>query len=144
MSKNNHTSIAPGGSGRSFKREKYKLQTNMWLKSRSWQLWFIKHFFKWGQQSWHLLALSQRATKLHLTPSSRWCLPRCHRSVRNDMRLFLRTKHYPVQLRTTEFWKRLTQYYSLLHSTAQYYKKLQSTTKKKSSTSSYFSSTTKY
>ena len=38
-------------------------------------------------------------------------LPNCRRSVRNDMRLFLRTKHYPVLLRTTK-WKVLLQYYS--------------------------------
>ena len=29
-------------------------------------------------------------------------------SVRNDMRLFLRTKQYPVQLRTTKFLKSAT------------------------------------
>ena len=33
------------------------------------------------------------------------------------MRLFLRTKQYPVQLRTTKFWKVLPQYYSVLQST---------------------------
>ena len=58
-----------------------------------------------------------RSGQLHVTPSSRWSLPRCHRSVRNDMRLFLRTKQYPVQLRTTKFWKVLPQYYSVLQST---------------------------
>ena len=60
-----------------------------------------------------------RSGQLHVTPSSRWSLPRCHRSVRNDMRLFLRTKQYPVQLRTTKFWKVLPQYYSVLQSTTQ-------------------------
>ena len=63
------------------------------------------------------------------------------------MRLFLRTKQYPVQLRTTKFWKVLPQYYSVLQSTTpesttpvllrttkyykvlvQYYSVLQSTT----------------
>ena len=58
-----------------------------------------------------------RSGQLHVTPSSRWSLPRCHRSVRNDTRLFLRTKQYPVQLRTTKFWKVLPQYYSVLQST---------------------------
>ena len=33
------------------------------------------------------------------------------------MRLFLRAKQYPVQLRTTKFWKVLPQYYSVLQST---------------------------
>ena len=56
-----------------------------------------------------------RSGQLHVTPSSRWSLPRCHRSVRNDMRLFLRTKQYPVQLRTTKYYSR--RYYS---STTQY------------------------
>ena len=51
-----------------------------------------------------------RSGQLHVTPSSRWSLPRCHRSVRNDMRLFLRTKQYPVQLRTTKYYSR--RYYS--------------------------------
>ena len=64
------------------------------------------------------------------------------------MRLFLRTKQYPVQLRTKKFWKVLPQYYSVLQSTTpegttpvlqstnpfllrttKYYKVLQSTTK---------------
>ena len=58
-----------------------------------------------------------RSGQLHVTPSSRWSLPRCHTSVRNDMRRFLRTKQYPVQLRTTKFWKVLPQYYSVLQST---------------------------
>ena len=40
------------------------------------------------------------------------------------MRLFLRTKQYPVQLRTTKFWKVLPQYYSVLQSTTSYYKVL--------------------
>ena len=44
------------------------------------------------------------------------------------MRLFLRTKQYPVQLRTTKFWKVLAQYYSVLlqyySSTTLYYKVL--------------------
>ena len=53
------------------------------------------------------------------------------------MRLFLRTKQYPVQLRTTKFWKVLPQYSSVLQSTTpesttpvlvQYYSVLQSTT----------------
>ena len=57
-----------------------------------------------------------RSGQLHVTPSSRWSLPRCHRSVRNDMRLFLRTKQYPVQLRTTKYYSR--RYYS---STTKYY-----------------------
>ena len=60
-----------------------------------------------------------RSGQLHVTPSSRWSLPRCHRSVRNDMRLFLRTKQYPVQLRTTKYYSR--RYYS---STTKYYKVL--------------------
>ena len=70
-----------------------------------------------------------RSGQLHVTPSSRWSLPRCHRSVRNDMRLFLRTKQYPVQLRTTKYYSR--RYYS-------------STTKYYSSTTKYYSRTTSY
>ena len=44
------------------------------------------------------------------------------------MRLFLRTKQYPVQLRTTKFWKSYPStilYYKVL---LQYYSVLQSTT----------------
>ena len=71
------------------------------------------------------------------------------------MRLFLRTKHYPVLLRTTKFWKVLPQYYFELQSTnpillrttnyysstttlIQYYKVLLHTTKYFSSTTSYY------
>ena len=72
-----------------------------------------------------------RSGQLHVTPSSRWSLPRCHRSVRNDMRLFLRTKQYPVQLRTTKYYSRrykvLIHFYSVLQSTTKYYFVLQST-----------------
>ena len=74
-----------------------------------------------------------RSGQLHVTPGSRWSLPRCHRSVRNDMRLFLRTKQYPVQLRTTKFWKVLPQYYSVLQSTTP-----ESTTPVLQSTTSYY------
>ena len=81
-----------------------------------------------------------RSGQLHVTPSPRWSLPRCHRSVRNDMRLFLRTnstqynsvlqsseKCYPS---TTPYYKVLLQkvllqYYKVL---IQYYSVLQSTT----------------
>ena len=38
-------------------------------------------------------------------------------AVRNHMRLFLRTKKYPVLLRTRTCWKLLLQYYSVLQST---------------------------
>ena len=68
-------------------------------------------------------------------------LPNCRRSVRNDMRLFLRTKHYPVLLRTTK-WKVLLQYYStILYSKVllQYY----SATKYYSSPTPVLQSTTK-
>ena len=74
------------------------------------------------------------------------------------MRLFLRTKQYPVQLRTTKFWKVLPQYYSVLQSTTpvlhQYYSILQSTTPESTTpvlqsasqvllrTTKYYSSTT--
>ena len=79
-------------------------------------------------------------------------LPNCHRSVRNDIRLFLRTKQYPVQLRTTKYWKVLpvlfctTKYYS---STTLYYKVLLQyyslcTTKYYSNTTLYYSSTASY
>ena len=82
--------------------------------------------------------------------------PHCHRSVRNDMRLFPRTKQYPVQLRTTKFWKVLPQYYSVLQSTTpegttpvlqiliQYYSVLQSTSPVLLRTTKYYSSTTPY
>ena len=96
-----------------------------------------------------------RSGQLHVTPSSRWSLPRCHRSVRNDMRLFLRTKQYPVQLRTTKFWKVLPQYYSVLLCKVllqkvllqyykvliQYYSGLQSTTPVLQSTNAVLQST---
>ena len=97
-----------------------------------------------------------RSGQLHVTPSSRWSLPRCHRSVRKDMRLFLRTKQYPVQLRTTKFWKVLPQYYSVLQSTTQEsttpvllrttkcYFVLQSTSPVLLRTTKYCSSTTPY
>ena len=89
-------------------------------------------------------------------------LPNCHRSVRNDRRLFLRTKQYPVLLRitkyyssttkyystTTPYYKVLLQYYKVL---LQYYSVLQSTTPVLQSTTpvllrttKYYSSTTKY
>ena len=99
-----------------------------------------------------------RSGQLHVTPSSRWSLPRCHRSVRNDMRLFLRTKQYPVQLRTTKFWKVLPQNFSVLQSTTkyysstipyykvlvQYYSVLQTTTPVLLRTTKHYSSTTPY
>ena len=50
------------------------------------------------------------------------------------MRLFLRTKKYPVLLRTRTCWKVLLQYYSVLQSTLQCYSVLQSTTFTKSCT----------
>jgi len=62
-------------------------------------------------------------------------LPNCRRSVRNDMRLFLRAQQYPVLLRTTKYWKVLLQYYSVLQSTTP---ALLRTTKR------YFSSTLYY
>ena len=74
-----------------------------------------------------------RSGQLHVTPSSRWSLPRCHRSVRNDMRLFLRTKQYPVQLPyykvllqkvLLQYYKVLIHFYSVLQSTTSYYKVL--------------------
>ena len=80
-----------------------------------------------------------RSGQLHVTPSSRWSLPRCHRSVRNDMRLFLRTKQYPVQLRTTKFWKVLPQNFSVLQSTTP-----ESTTPVLQSTNPVLFRTTKY
>ena len=87
-----------------------------------------------------------RSGQLHVTPSSRWSLPRCHRSVRNDMRLFLHTKQYPVQLRTTKFWKVLPQYYSVLQSTTPESTTpvLQSTTPVLLRTTRYYFSTTPY
>ena len=64
------------------------------------------------------------------------------------MRLFLRTKQYPVQLRTTKFWKALPQYYSVLlckvltpEGTTPV---LQSTNPALLRTTKYYSSTTKY
>ena len=89
-------------------------------------------------------------------------LPNCHRSVRNDRRLFLRTKQYPVLLRitkyystTTPYYKVLLQYYKVLLQyykvLLQYYSVLQSTTPVLQSTTpvllrttKYYSSTTKY
>ena len=70
------------------------------------------------------------------------------------MRLFLRTKQYPAQLRTTKFWKVLPQNFSVLQSTTPesttpvlqstesstipYYKVLLHTTNYYSSTTSYY------
>ena len=55
------------------------------------------------------------------------------------MRLFLRTKQYPVKLRTTKFWKVLPQYYSVLQSTTP-----ESTTPVLQSTNPVLLRTTKY
>ena len=62
------------------------------------------------------------------------------------MRLFLRTKQYPVQLRTTKFWKVLPQYYSVLQSTTPESTTpvLQSTNPVLLRTTKYYSSTTQY
>ena len=55
------------------------------------------------------------------------------------MRLFLRTKQYPVQLRTTKFCKVLPQYYSVLQSTTP-----EGTTQVLQSTNPVLQSTTPY
>ena len=79
------------------------------------------------------------------------------------MRLFLRTKQYPVQLRTTKFWKVLPQNFSVLQSTTpenttpvlqstnpvlfrttKYYSILQTTTPVLLRTTKCYSSTTPY
>ena len=135
----NYTSIAARGGGGSFKRLKlYNSEEHLPIES------FVTTLIHWTFFSDDAnkvgICWLCRSGQLHVTPSSRWSLPRCHRSVRNDMRLFLRTKQYPVQLRTTKFWKVLPQYYSVLQSTTpesttpvlsvllQYYFVLQSTT----------------
>ena len=136
-----NTSIAARGGGGSFKRLKlYNSEEHLPIES------FVTTLIHWTFFSDDAnqvgICWLCRSGQLHVTPSSRWSLPRCHRSVRNDMRLFLRTKQYPVQLRTTKFWKVLPQYYSVLQSTTpvllrttkyykvlvQYYSVLQSTT----------------
>ena len=141
-----YTSIAARGGGGSFKREKiYNSEEHVPIES------FVTTLIHWTFFSDDAnkvgICWLCRSGQLHVTPSSRWSLPRCHRSVRNDMRLFLRTKQYPIQLRTTKFWKVLPQYYSVLQSTTpesttpvllrttkyykvlvQYYSVLQSTT----------------
>ena len=110
------TSIAARGGGGSFKRLKlYNSEEHLPIES------FVTTLIHWTFFSDDAnkvgICWLCRSGQLHVTPGSRWSLPRCHRSVRNDMRLFLRTKQYPVQLRTTKFWKVLPQYYSVLQST---------------------------
>ena len=108
-----YTSIAARGGGGSFKRLKlHNSEEHVPIES------FVTTLIHWTFFSDDAnkvgICWLCRSGQLHVTPSSRWSLPRCHRSVRNDMRLFLRTKQYPVQLRTTKFWKVLPQYYSVL------------------------------
>ena len=108
-----YTSIAARGGAGSFKRLKlYNSEEHVPIES------FVTTLIHWTFFSDDAnkvgICWLCRSGQLHVTPSSRWSLPRCHRSVRNDMRLFLRTKQYPVQLRTTKFWKVLPQYYSVL------------------------------
>ena len=55
--------------------------------------------------------------------------------------LFLRTKQYPVQLRTTKYYSSTTPYYKVL---VQYYFVLQSTTPVLFCTTKYYPSTTLY
>ena len=150
-----YTSIAARGGGGSFKRLKlYNSEEHLPIES------FVTTLIHWTFFSDDAnkvgICWLCRSGQLHVTPSSRWSLPRCHRSVRNDMRLFLRTKQYPVQLRTTKFWKVLPQYYSVLQSTTpesttpvllrttKYYFELQSTTPVLLRTTKYYSSTTPY
>ena len=118
-----NTSIAARGGGGSFKRLKlYNSEEHLPIES------FVTTLIHWTFFSDDAnkvgICWLCRSGQLHVTPSSRWSLPRCHRSVRNDMRLFLRTKQYPVQLRTTKHYSR--KYYS---STTPYYKVLLRTTK---------------
>ena len=133
-----YTSIAARGGGGSFKRLKlYNSEEHVPIES------FVTTLIHWTFFSDDAnkvgICWLCRSGQLHVTPSSRWSLPRCHRSVRNDMRLFLRTKQYPIQLRTTKFWKVLPQYYSVLQSTTP-----ESTTPVLLRTTKYYSSTTKY
>ena len=132
------TSIAARGGGGSFKRLKlYNSEEHVPIES------FVTTLIHWTFFSDDAnkvgICWLCRSGQLHVTPSSRWSLPRCHRSVRNDMRLFLRTKQYPIQLRTTKFWKVLPQYYSVLQSTTP-----ESTTPVLLRTTKYYSSTTPY
>ena len=150
-----YTSIAARGGGGSFKRLKlYNSEEHLPIES------FVTTLIHWTFFSDDAnkvgICWLCRSGQLHVTPGSRWSLPRCHRSVRNDMRLFLRTKKYPVQLRTTKFWKVLPQYYSVLQSTTpesttpvllrttKYYFVLQSTSPVLLRTTKYYSSTTPY
>ena len=103
------TSIAARGGGGSFKRLKlYNSEEHLPIES------FVTTLIHWtffpDDANKVGICWLCRSGQLHVTPSSRWSLPRCHRSVRNDMRLFLRTKQYPVQLRTTKYYSR--RYYS--------------------------------
>ena len=157
------TSFAARGGGGSFKRLKlYNSEEHLPIES------FVTTLMHWTFFSDDAnkvgICWLCRSGQLHVTPSSRWSLPRCHRSVRNDMRLFPRTKQYAVQLRTTKFWKVLPQYYSVLQSTTpesttpvllpvlqsttsyykvlvQYYSVLQSTSPVLLRTTKYYSST---
>ena len=133
-----YTSIAARGGGGSFKRlQLYNSEEHVPIES------FVTTLIHWTFFSDDAnkvgICWLCRSGQLHVTPSSRWSLPRCHRSVRNDMRLFLRTKQYPIQVRTTKFWKVLPQYYSVLQSTTP-----ESTTPVLLRTTKYYSSTTPY
>ena len=133
-----YTSIAARGGAGSFKRLKlYNSEEHVPIES------FVTTLIHWTFFSDDAnkvgICWLCRSEQLHVTPSSRWSLPRCHRSVRNDMRLFLRTKQYPVQLRTTKFCKVLPQYYSVLQSTTP-----EGTTQVLQSTNPVLFRTTKY
>ena len=150
-----YTSIAARGGGGSFKKLKlYNSEEHLPIES------FVTTLIHWTFFSDDAnkvgICWLCRSGQLHVTPTSRWSLPRCHRSVRNDMRLFLRTKQYPVQLRTTKFWKVLPPYFSVLQSTTpdsttpvllrttKYSFVLQSTSPVLLRTTKYYSSTTEY
>ena len=155
LPKQDSTSIAARGGGGSFKRLKlYNSEEHVPIES------FVTTLIHWTFFSDDAnkvgICWLCRSGQLHVTPSSRWSLPRCHRSVRNDMRLFLRTnstqynsvlqsseKCYPS---TTPYYKVLLQkvllqYYKVL---IQYYSVLQSTSPVPPRTTKYYSSTTPY
>ena len=159
-----YTSIAARGGAGSFKRLKlYNSEEHVPIES------FVTTLIHWTFFSDEAnkvgICWLCRSGQLHVTPSSRWSLPRCHRSVRNDMRLFhsvlqSSAKCYPstilyykvlLQKVLLKYYKVLIQYCSVLQSTTKYYssttpycKVLQSTSPVILRTTKYYSSTTPY
>ena len=149
------TSIAARGGGGSFKRLKlYNSEEHLPIES------FVTTLIHWTFFSDDAnkvgICWLCRSGQLHVTPTSRWSLPRCHRSVRNgDSSYAPNSTQYNSVLQSSEkcypstilYYKGLLQYYKVL---LQYYFVLQSTPVLQSTTlvllrtTKDYSSTTKY